>query len=79
MSNEKMQADQPVFGVAPHAPNQIVYVREVSASELPGAPPGIATLYAIHDAAGKRLAIASDRNVAFAVARRNDLTPVSAH
>ena len=58
----------------------IVYVREVAPEEMPeelrGTP---AKLYAVHDAAGNRLAVAPDRRVAFALARRNDLKPVSVH
>ncbi len=58
----------------------IVYVREVAPEELPeelrGTP---AKLYAVHDAQGNRLAVTPDRRVAFALARRNDLTPVSVH
>lgn len=58
----------------------IVYVREIAPEELPdelrGAP---AKLFALHDAEGNRLAIAPDRRQAFALARRNDLTPLSVH
>ena len=58
----------------------IVYVREVAPGELPdelkGAP---AKLFALHDAEGNRLAIAPDRRQAFALARRNDLRPLSVH
>jgi len=55
-------------------------VREVAPEELPdelkGAP---AKLFALHDAEGNRLAIAPDRRQAFALARRNDLRPLSVH
>jgi len=58
----------------------IVYVREADPEALPdhlkGAP---GKVFAVHDAAGNMLAVAPDRRLAFAVARRNDLTPVSVH
>lgn len=58
----------------------IVYVREVAADEMPDELKGTpARLYALHGAAGKRLAVAPDRRLAFALARRNDLTPLSVH
>jgi hypothetical protein len=58
----------------------IVYVREVAPEELPAELRGThARLYALHDAEGNRLAVAADRRLAFALARRNDLTPVSVH
>lgn len=58
----------------------IVYVREVADDELPDELKGTsARLFALHDADGRRLAIAPDRSVAFALARRNDLTPLSVH
>lgn len=58
----------------------IVYVREVAPDDLPenlkGAPGAV---YAVHDAAGNRLALATDRRMAFALARRNDMIAVSVH
>lgn len=58
----------------------IVYVREVPVEELPDELKGTdARLYALHDAHGNRLAVAADRRLAFALARRNDLSPVSVH
>jgi len=58
----------------------IVYVREADPAILPdhlrGAPHKI---YALHDAAGKPIAIAPDRAQAFALARDNALTPLSVH
>jgi len=58
----------------------IVYVREADRSDLPEelkAAPG--RIYALHDESGNCLAIAQDRTLAFALARRNDLRPVSVH
>jgi hypothetical protein len=58
----------------------IVYVREVAADELPDELKGTPTrLFALHDADGNRLALTPDRRLAFALAWRNDLTPLSVH
>ncbi len=58
----------------------IVYVREVAPEELPDELRGTAArLYAVHDAEGNRLALTPDRHVAFALARRNDMVPLSVH
>ncbi|MFN3615997.1 MAG: DUF1150 family protein [Rubrimonas sp.] len=64
------------------APGRIVYIRNVEKSELPQETRerlGDAPLYAIHDAVGNRLALVADRDLAFAVARQHEMTPVSAH
>ena len=58
----------------------IVYVREANREVLPEhlqSAPG--KLFAVHDPSGNVLALADDRAVAFAMARRNDLIPVSVH
>ena len=58
----------------------IVYVREADRNALPEhlrKIPG--KIYAVHDPEGKCLAISPDRAMAFALARQNDLTPVSVH
>ena len=64
-------------------PDRIVYVRPVKNSELPPEireqVPDNMSLYAIHDENGERLALVKDRALAFAVARTNDLAPVSVH
>ena len=58
----------------------IVYVREVTPEEFPDALRGATDkLYAVHDAEGNRLALTPDRRVAFALARRNDMVPLSVH
>jgi len=58
----------------------IVYVREADRDTLPdhlkGAP---GPIFAVHDPAGRCLALAPGRNVAFVLARQNDLVPVSVH
>ncbi len=62
---------------------RIVYVRKVSVADLPqevqAQVPGTDTLYAVHSADGERLALVRDRNLAFVLARQNDLTPVTVH
>lgn len=58
----------------------IVYVREADPEQLPEhvrSAPG--KVFAVHDDEGNILALAKDRNLAFAVARRNDYMPVSVH
>ena len=40
---------------------------------------GFETLYAVHDAQGTRLALVKDRELAFVLARQNDLAPVNVH
>ena len=58
----------------------IVYVREVATDELPDELKGTpARLFGLHDADGRRLAVTPNRSTAFALARRNDLTPLSVH
>ncbi|MFQ5564776.1 MAG: DUF1150 family protein [Paracoccaceae bacterium] len=58
----------------------IVYVREVARQELPDELRGTtARLYAVHDADGRRLALVRDRRIAFALARQNDMMPLSVH
>jgi hypothetical protein len=64
------------------APGRIVYIRTVEKSELPQETRerlGDAPVYAIHDATGNRLALVANRDLAFAVAREHEMTPVSAH
>jgi hypothetical protein len=40
---------------------------------------GMHEIYAVHDADGQRLALVKDRELAFVLARQNDLAPVSVH
>lgn len=61
----------------------IVYIRPVAVADLPveirKQAEGIDTLYAIGSETGQQLALVRDRQLAFAVARQNDMTPVSVH
>lgn len=63
--------------------NKIVYVRSVAVRDLPEdvrqQAMGAETLYAVHNSDGERLALVKDRRLAFALARQNDLAPVTVH
>lgn len=63
--------------------DRIVYVRAVAVSELPDEVQeqvgSAQVLYAVHSADGERLALVRDRNMAFVLARQNDLAPVTVH
>ncbi|MEM7668173.1 MAG: DUF1150 family protein [Pseudomonadota bacterium] len=58
-----------------------VYIREADANDLPeDVVQGRDKLFALHDAqSGEQLAIAEGRKLAFALARKNDMTPISVH
>ena len=68
---------------------ELVYVREVTASEILADTPveaiqgfeidPMSTLYAVHRADGARLAVLSERDSAFAAALAHELAPVSVH
>jgi hypothetical protein len=72
------------FEGLPEGGSRIVYVRPVKVAELPAEVQahagGLETIYALHDAAGgDRLALVKDREMAFALARQNDMAPVNVH
>ncbi len=71
------------FEFGPPGGARIVYVRQVAVADLPREMREQAgeldTVYAVHDADGARLALVSDRNMAFVLARHHDMAPVSAH
>ena len=62
---------------------RLVYVRAVAVNELPrevrDRAMGADHIYAVHDADGERLALVSNRSLAFTLARQHDLSPVSVH
>ncbi|MDA0187391.1 MAG: DUF1150 family protein [Proteobacteria bacterium] len=62
---------------------RVVYIRPIAVADLPDdlrqKANGLVTLYAIGSETGERLALVRDRDLAFVVARQNDLTPVSVH
>lgn len=60
--------------------DQIVYVREADKTALPDhLQDSDDKLFAVHDRDGRCLALAKNRDLAFVLARQNDLTPVSVH
>jgi len=66
-----------------HKEDRIVYVRSVSSEDLPydiqAKIPKDTMLYAVHNSNGERLAIVEKRDMAFVLARQNDLSPVMVH
>ena len=66
-----------------HKDDRIVYVRSVNAEDLPydirAQIPKDTMLYAVHNSNGERLAIVEKRDMAFVLARQNDLSPVMVH
>lgn len=68
----------------PHEVGQrIAYVRAVAVADLPQEVQSqvgdLTTLYAVHSEEGERLALVSDRKMAFVLARQHDLAPVTVH
>jgi len=61
----------------------IVYVRPVRTDDLPkdirDKLEGAETVYAVHSTEGERLALVQDRDMAFVLARQNDMEPVTVH
>ena len=62
---------------------KIVYIRKVAVDDLPQEvqeqAQGLTTLYAIGGEDGEHLALVRDRELAFVVARQNDMQPLSVH
>ena len=71
------------FEDLPEPTGNIVYIRRVAMDSLPDEvreqAPGLDSLYAVHGIDGERLALVKDREMAFFLARQNDLSPVSVH
>jgi hypothetical protein len=65
------------------AQNAIVYVRPIAVDTLPEALReqigDLETVYSVHRVNGERLALVTDRKMAFEIARHHDLSPVSVH
>ncbi len=63
--------------------SRIAYIRAVPVEALPDEIrerlEGAEQVYGVHTAEGEVLALASNRRMAFALAREHDLAPVSAH
>ena len=62
---------------------RVVYVKSVDVSELPEdvreAAGDREQLFAVHDSEGHQLALVADRDMAFVLARQNDMQPVTVH
>jgi len=71
------------FPNLPGGDEKIVYVRPVEVSDLPeevqSEIDGALRVYAVHNSKGERLALVRDKELAFFLARENDLAPVSVH
>jgi len=62
---------------------RIVYVKAVSVSDLPSEvreqAEGLETIFAVHNSDGEQLALVANQSLAFALARQNDMQPVTLH
>lgn len=71
------------FDFSPEASGNTVYIRRVAMDTLPDEirrqVPDVDALYAVHGIDGERLALVKDRDLAFVLARQNELSPVSVH
>lgn len=67
----------------PKSGHPIAYVKTVDVADLPedvqAEAQGLEHLYAVHDGDGQRLALVSNRRMAFKLARQNDFAPVAVH
>lgn len=63
--------------------DRVVYVKSVAVAELPEdlrmAAGDREQLFAVHDSDGQQLALVAEREMAFVLARQNDLRPVTVH
>lgn len=63
--------------------HRMVYIRPVTVADLPNdmqeQAEGRDHIYGVHSSEGLCLALVKDRNLAFALARQNDLAPVEVH
>lgn len=71
------------FSFGPEGQSKIVYIKAVEHSDLPEdvreQVDGVQRFYAVCTEEGEQLAIVKDRNVAFSLARQNDLAPMAVH
>ncbi|MGJ8609835.1 MAG: DUF1150 family protein [Octadecabacter sp.] len=65
------------------ADERVVYVKSVDVAGLPDevreAAGDLNHLFAVHDSKGQQLALVADRALAFDLARKNDMRPVTVH
>ncbi|SMX36932.1 DUF1150 family protein [Octadecabacter ascidiaceicola] len=63
--------------------DRVVYVKSVDVAGLPDEVREAAgdreQLFAVHDSEGQQLALVADRDMAFILARQNDMQPVTVH
>jgi hypothetical protein len=63
--------------------DKIVYIKEVKVSDLPMAARmeagDLESVFAVHNDAGKQIALVNDRGLAFEIARHHHMTPVAVH
>ena len=63
--------------------DRVVYVKSVDVAGLPDEVREAAgdreQLFAVHDSDGQQLALVADRQMAFVLARQNDMQPVTVH
>ncbi|NDV01985.1 DUF1150 family protein [Pseudoroseicyclus tamaricis] len=61
----------------------VVYVKPVAVADLPeevqAQAEGRETLFAVHNADGRQLALVIDQKLAFALAREHDMVPLTIH
>jgi hypothetical protein len=71
------------FDNLPNTDEKIVYVRSVLVADLPEdlreKAGDMELIYSVHDSDGLQLALVADRKMAFALARQNDMRPVTVH
>ncbi len=71
------------YEFGPEGQDNIVYITAVAVADLPKEvqeqAQGASQLYAVCKSDGERLALVKDRNMAFMLARQNDLAPVAVH
>ncbi|WP_375280157.1 DUF1150 family protein [Pseudooctadecabacter sp.] len=63
--------------------DRLVYVKAVAVADLPAdvreAAGDLDELFAVHDSTGQQLALVAEREMAFVLARQNDMQPVTVH
>ncbi len=63
--------------------DRVVYVKSVDVADLPDdvreAAGDLDHLFAVHDSEGQQLALVAEREMAFVLARQNDMQPVTVH
>ena len=62
---------------------KLVYVKPLNVSELPAdiqeQADGAERIYSVHDAKGEQIALVANRQLAYHIARKNEMSPVRVH